>query len=1022
MSPVFQRLLSQQRLIALTVFVLASIGAFAWRTMPRQEDPDLVPRWGSITVEYPGADAEAVERLVVEPIEDGLAEVESLRFTQARAAENAAVFVVVLADSVTADELDSTWKEVEDALDRARPEFPAGVEEPVLDRGLTDQEAIVLAVTGSHDPLALRDAAREMKERLLDLDEVSRIKLTGDPGDQIVVAYDPAIARKLGVSAPALVDQIRQRNAAVPGGAILSGARRAALAPETELRNLQDLAQTPVHLQSGSTVPLSEVAEVTRGPDEPVAERMHYQGLPAIGIGIVAEPGCNVVEFGAAVRAEVRRLRADYPGLRVDEVTFQPDRVERRIADLARSLSISMMIVAGVLFLFMGVRMGLVVVSVVPLVALSALAIYAVAGGILHQMSIAALVIALGMLVDNAIVVAEQVQRRIDDGMARADAAFSTVRELALPLLTATGTTIAAFVPMLLSEGAVGEFTRAIPTLITLTLLISFLYALLVTPLLSRAFLRVQRVSATSFGERLARRLGRATVSHHRVVLLVVLLALGSVASVGGQVKNAFFPEADRNQVLVRVSLPQGTDVEATTRTVQKLEAELLRQDDVESVAAFIGRSAPRFYYNVQYVPFTPHRGQLLLTTTSKASNDAVVAHVGAWAERHLPGVEVAAAALAQGPGMAAPVEIRLRGDNMQHLAEAAVRVRGVLAGIEGAVAVRDTLSLGSPTVRFDIDDAAAARHQVSRQDVALALLGHTRGYSAGQMRTGDEPVPIVVRAPAGDRTPAEELGGIVVTNRQGRMVPLEELVHVQHRWLPASYDRRDGKRVVYVRSNLASGVPSSVVFDAFRQQIAAAKLPASVSLTYGGDAEGSGDANTAMLATLPLGLLLLVGFLMVEFNSFRRVAIVLSTIPLAGVGVIPGLILGDQPFGFMSLLGVFALAGVVVNNAIVLLDVAERGRQGGLSTAEALVQAVAVRTRPILLTTLTTVAGLLPLALSSTSLWPPLAWAMISGLVASTGLTLLLVPALYRLLIRESPPRANQAVAERGAVSATGV
>jgi multidrug efflux pump subunit AcrB len=354
-----------------------------------------------------------------------------------------------------------------------------------------------------------------------------------------------------------------------------------------------------------------------------------------------------------------------------------------------------------------------------------------------------------------------------------------------------------------------------------------------------------------------------------------------------------------------------------------------------------------------------------------------------------------------QGPPVQAPVEVRLNADRLEDLNQAATMVTKALKSTPGSLDVRHDLGPGAPTLQFRIDDAAAARYGISRVDIAGAIYGHTRGQSVGELYVGEDPIPVVVRSEAGERLAVADLEAVDVPTGQGRMIPLGQVAHIEPVWQPAAIRHRNGQRLVTVASQLQDGFTFTQVLASLQSQLAALDLPKGVKVSFGGEAEGSGEANDEMMRNLPIGLLLLLGVLLAEFNSFRKVVIIMVTVPLAAAGVIPGLLIGGQPFGFMSLLGVIALVGIVVNNAIVLLEVVESRRQAGADIAEALQDAVSRRIRPILLTTATTVAGLLPLALSKSTLWPPLASAMISGLISSTLLTLVVVPALYRELMR---------------------
>jgi multidrug efflux pump subunit AcrB len=365
--------------------------------------------------------------------------------------------------------------------------------------------------------------------------------------------------------------------------------------------------------------------------------------------------------------------------------------------------------------------------------------------------------------------------------------------------------------------------------------------------------------------------------------------------------------------------------------------------------------------------------------------------------------VEIVPRKLEQGPPVQAPVEVRLFGERFDDLYSAAVRVADTLVQVPGTRDIRHDLGPGVPTIRFAIDDAAAARFGLNRASVAQTLYGRSRGLSVGELYIGEDPIPVVVRSSQGERLGAEALETLELPAADGRLIPLSQVTTLTTSWKPAAINHRDGRRVVTVSSQLQTGVAFSQVLKSLEPKLRQLDLPQGIEMAFGGDAEGSGEANSALMMSLPIGLLLLIGVLLMEFNSFRRVALVLLTIPLSAAGIVPGLLIGNQPFGFMSLLGVFALIGIVVNNAIVLLEVIEARRRQGADLDDAVIDAVSRRIRPILLTTGTTVAGLLPLALSASTLWPPLASAMISGLLASTLLTLVVLPAAYRLVFGRS-------------------
>lgn len=996
---VLERVLSQRRLVFTVVAVFALSGAFSWQTMVRQEDPRLPEFWGQIVVGFPGAEAELVERLVLEPIEDELAEVNGIHFIDSTAFAEMAVLFVELRQDV--DDADAVWDDVREALAEAQRAFPRGVTEPALnDEAGGDLESIVYAFTGSPDPLELLGAARKLEDALLEHPQVAQILLIADPGEQVTVQLDEATANRFGVDQASIAGLLQSRNRILPGGSLQLGDLTARLRPLSEYSSIDEIADTPISLADGGTVPLAELATVRLGPREPAASRMRHNGEMAVGLGIIAKKHTNLVVFGDDIRSTVATLSPALEPVEIHEVAFQPKRVADRLDQLGESLLLGILIVAGVVIIAMGVRLGLVVASVVPLVAMAALAVFSAFGGTLHQISIAALVLALGMLVDNAIVVAESVQRRLDDGESKRKAATQAVRELAVPLAAATATTLAAFVPMLLAEGPTAEFTKSIPTIIMLTLVISYLFAIFVTPMLSQMSLSAGSSRTVALTDRWGSRLAGFAVRRPWRVILIALALVGFSLLASGRVQRQFFPSADRNQFVVDIRLPEGSHLDATDRSARVIERALLEREEVTHASSFVGRSAPKFYYNISRVPWSPHFAQVVVGTRTTDDVDSVVSWLRDFARSELPGQEIVPKKLEQGPPIEAPIEVRLFGHDLEDLFDAAMTVAGELRTIPGAIDIRHDLGPGEPTLLVTIDDAAASRQGVSREHVAWSLFGNSRGLPAGEYYSHEEPIPIVVRTPAGERIPAEGLDSLQVASRTGPSVPLAHVARVEGSWRPAAINHRNRQRVVTVSSQLAPGFTYSDVLNELRPRLARLDLPAGVATAFGGDAEGSGEANTAMIRTLPIGALLLVGVLLAEFNSFRKVGIILATVPLAASGVVPGLLLFRQPFGFMSFLGVIALVGIVVNNAIVLLEVVERRRREGATLDVALSDGVRRRIRPILLTTATTVSGLLPLAFSQSTLWPPLASAMISGLLASTLLTLIVVPALYRVLI----------------------
>ncbi|MBA3981693.1 MAG: AcrB/AcrD/AcrF family protein, partial [Alcanivorax sp.] len=447
--------------------------------------------------------------------------------------------------------------------------------------------------------------------------------------------------------------------------------------------------------------------------------------------------------------------------------------------------------------------------------------------------------------------------------------------------------------------------------------------------------------------------------------------------------------------------LPEGTDQSYTAVVAERIEREVRRYRHAQSVHRFVGTTGPTFYYNLVRFPEAPNRARLVVTASDLDATRQLMRDMRAFVRDTLPEVELSAFQLGQGPPRDSPVEVRVFHPNDTQRMVATEQIYAHLRAIRGSVDVRHDLDFGTPAVRVDVDDAVAQRSGLNRADVARGLFGQSYGLTAEQYRQERDAMPLVVRSVEGTALPLTRLLSVNVYPEVGEPVPVMQVARVYADWEPAGIKRRNGERVFRINANLEDGYSFSQVLGALEQRLAEQPLPRGTRIEYGGDSEGSGDANQALATSAPVGILLLLFFLVWQFNSFRRVAIVLLTVPMAAVGIIPGLVISGAPFGFMSMLGVVALVGIVVNNAIVLIDVIDQRLAEGFAVRDAVFQAVARRTRPILLTTATTVAGLLPLAFTQSTLWPPMAWAIISGLLASTMLTLLVVPALCLLTFR---------------------
>lgn len=993
-------LLARQRLLGLVVGMMMLVGIAAYFNMARQEDPSFPHRAGLLVVQYPGATAEAVERLVLRPLEEELLQVEEIDFIKSTARGGVAVLRIMQHQKIYATS--QAWDRVRQAMARAQLQFPDGVGQMSLDDRLVDIPVVVLAVRGAPSLLELSRGAERLKDALMGLSSLSRIDIDAQADEQITLAIDDAALSRIGLTPEQLAQVVSSRNQVIPGGFVVAGGKRLAVLSNSEFVSIDDLRRTQIPLPDGSFVPLAAIAEVWRGPLEPAQSEAWYNGERVVLLNIYARRGqVDAIDFGIALRARVAELAPEFAPLQVEEMFFQPDEVATRLHDLEGSLLISMMIIIAVVFYGMGLRTGLLVATMLPVVALITLGVYNLGGGVLHQVAIIGMVVSLGILIDNGIVMVENIQTRLAEGAKPGAAVAGAIRELVGPLGASTATTLAAFTPLLLSKGGTGDFTRGVPVMIMLSLTISFLISISLAPLLAARFLKPNSSERGAALRQLGERIAIIATGNPRRILkvggLIVLVSFLLAPFLSMQ----FFPNADRPLVILDLLLPEGTDQAQTARVSESVERAMYQRDDVTDIHRFVGFSGPTFFYNLLVNPQAPNRARLVLLAKDIPATRAVMSFAREYVTQTLPEVTLAATVLGQGPPRDAPVEVRVYNPDNNQRRQAAEHIFRLLRYTPGAVDIRHTIDHGTPALRVEVDDAVAQRSGLSRADVARTLFGQSYGLTAEQYRQERDPMPIVLRSVEGTHLPLSRLLSTNMYPQQGPPVPLMQVARVHVDWQPAAVTRRNSERIDTVSANLYDGYSFSEVLDGLNAALALQPLPKNTRIEFGGDSQGSGDANKALATSAPIGILLLLFFLVWQFNSFRRVAIVLLTVPMAAVGIIPGLVLSGVPFGFMSLLGVVALVGIVVNNAIVLIDVIDQRLALGDTNHDAVYYAVARRTRPILLTTATTVAGLLPLAFTSSTLWPPMAWAIISGLLASTVLTLLLVPALCLIWLR---------------------
>ncbi len=1002
------------------VFLLAVLfaGYNAYTAMEQAMDPGFTIRAAQIVTRFPGASPDRVEALVTDRIETAVQELPELDFVSSTSTTGLSIVSANIRKEFTA--MRPIWDNLRRKVAEAARDLPEGAEEPEVNDEFGDVYGTIAALSGDgYDYRELKDFARQFRDSLLRLDNAGKVEIRGIQEERIFIEYNDARLSELGLSADQISQTLQSRNILISGGSLLAGEERLELEPSGNFNSVEELRRTVISAPNRpGLLYLEDVAEVSRGYIEPPSGKVRANGRPALVLAVSLRRGGNVVTLGEEVQALVERARRQYPlGIDLEIVAFEPERVEKKVNEFADNVLQAVAIVLVSMLAMLGLRTGLVVASLVPSAMLMSLMIMYWMGLGLNQMSLAALIIALGMLVDNAIVMSESIVTAMSEGAAPVEAAVDSAKELRIPLLTSSLTTSAAFLPIYLAEGEMGEYTGVLFVVVTIALLCSWLLALTVVPLLCARFLKVKRpAGGDAFDTRFYRiyRGGLLTLLRFPPLSFALAIAVFLLAMQGfGLIPSIFFPSDDTPMMTAKFEAPPGTSIEKTERFAADLdafvEAELLRTETrpegVINWSSYIGQGAPRFTLSYSPPPSRPEYAYMLFNLTSAELIPGFSRRIERFCAERYPAVIPTIGPLALGSVVSNPVEARISGPDRGRVFDLADSVKARLESIEGAKNIKDDWGRQTKKLTVVIDEPRARRSGVTHRDVARSLQSVLNGHRATEYREGTESIPVTIRSIAADRRDVSKLESLnVYSQSRGVAVPLMQVADLAVEWQPAKLLRRNRLTTVTVSSELADGAAAAAVAAPLAAWLEneSASWPPGYFYEIGGELEESAKSQGALAAKLPYAGLFIVILLVAQFNSIRKPLIVVMTIPLALVGVVIGLLITRSYFGFMTLLGLISLAGIVINNAIVLLDrIAIEIDDNGREPPRAIVEAAQRRLRPILLTAVTTVGGLLPLWLGGGPMWESMAIAVIFGLIFATLLTLGVVPVLYALFFR---------------------
>ena len=1016
--------IANNRVTWVALICLAAAGLLSFYSLPRNKDPGFVVRWASVVSFYPGASPERMEQLVSDKLEKAIQEMPEVKniFSLSKTGTS----IITLQVKADYKEMRPIWDELRRKAQDVRRELPEGLIGPMVYDDAGDVFGVVMTITGDgFTDAELEEVAEEVRDELLHIPEVARVQIYGAQNERIFVEYNNARLAELGLSQYQLLQILSTQNIINPGGQVLTDRERIVLEPTGNFESVEEVRRTVIQLpRGGQLVYLEDIATVRRGYVDPPATQVRASGQTAIGLGVSLREGGNISVMGKAVRRVLADLEPQYPiGIAFDVQFFLPDDVDKTIDGFVDNLLQAVAIVLGVMLLTLGLRTGLVVASLIPMAILAAFVFMQIFGIGLDQVSLASLIIALGLLVDNAIVMSESIVVLIRQGHPPVEAAVRSAKELRTSLLVSSLTTAAAFLPIFLAKSETGEYTAPIFKVVTITLLCSWVLSSTMTTLFCVQFLGKPKKTASdadSGGTPMdtpfyrGYRWALLAMLRHRVVTVVITAAVFVVSMAGfAYVPKLFFPVQESTHFYAKISLPEGTPIERTAAIAERLDtfvaknlvARRERPEGITKWATFVGGDEPVFSLGYQKERSAPGYAMTLFTTTSNDAVDPLIEQLNDYAanDLELADAEATFSRLKAGPAVANPIQIYVWSRDTEELFDIVDGLKARLESIDGTLNVGDDWGPRTKKWVVHIDQARARKAGVTSQDIATSLQSVLSGMETTQFREADKVIPIILRSVAADRQDIGKIETLNVYSRAtGRPVSLKQVADLELVWEPAMVYRRNGKRTVSVKSDLLPGATAAKIMSALRPWLAEQQATWSLGSDYlvGGEDESSSEANESIMRAMPLAMFIILVLLVSQFNSMRRTFIIITTILLGMIGVVAGLLIMRSYFGFMTLLGIVSLAGIVINNAIVLLDrIRIEIETNGLNPSRAVVQAAQRRIRPILLTTATTIGGLIPLYLGGGAMWEPMAVAIMFGLMVSTVLTLGIVPVLYSLL-----------------------
>jgi multidrug efflux pump subunit AcrB len=991
-------------LFAIIVAMLA--GTLAYINLGRAEDPTFTIKTMVVQAVWPGATAEEMQNLVAEPLEKRIQELPELDYIRTFSRPGAVVLQIQLKDDVR--QAAEVWYQIRKKVGDLRPSLPQGLIGPFFNDEFGDVFSAIYMVTGEGlGRAALKIYAERLRTRLLSVEDAAKVALIGDVEERIFVEISHHRLATLGLSPQVIFDAIGRQNAMTPAGAFQTDADEVQVRVTGDLGSLAALRDLPI--AAGDTVlRLGDIATIRRGYEDPAAYLAFFNATPAVGVGVAMADGANVVHLGELLAAEVAAFRADLPlGVEVTQASDQAEIVEEAFGEFIVTFIEALVIVLVVSFVTLGLRTGIVVALSVPIVLAVVFVIMQAMGLNFDRITLGALIIALGLLVDDAIIAVEMMVVKIEQGYDRIAAASAAWSSTAFPMLTGTLVTAVGFLPVGLAQSTSGEYAGNIFWVVGIALIVSWFVAVIVTPYLGMKLLPLPKPGAhhASYDSRLYRALRAGVNASLRARWGVIGLTLAALVAAGvGMtfVQQQFFPTSARAELFIETRMPEGSSIEATAKAAMAAEALVAGDPDVRFASTYVGAGSPRFFFALNPALPNPSFAMTVIMAQDAAARDRLRARIeAAVAAGAVPEARIRVDQIVFGPPVGFPVQFRVIGPDPAEVRRIAADVRAVMVANPNTVEPQLDWNEQAKTVSVRLDQDRIRALGLNTSDVSNTLQTLLSGVKVTEYREGTELIDVIVRAPAEERADPSAIGDLTVLLPGGGAVPLTQLAEVTYGFEEPILWRRNRDMVLTVRADIVAGVQAPTVTAEIVPllQPIIDGLPAGYRIETGGAVEESNKANAALFQIFPLMFLAMLSLLMLQLKSFSKLFLVFLTAPLGAVGAVAALLLFDAPFGFVALLGVIALAGMIMRNTVILVDQIDHDLAAGSPPWEAIVESTVRRARPVVLTALAAILAMIPLARSV--FWGPMALSIMGGLIVATVLTLFFLPALYAAWFR---------------------